>query len=246
MFRSGNPALTAWQKSQARAAPGAGMTINGTITKTGFSLLILLMTASWIWGSTPIGPNMVPRTGLIFLGAIAGLILAMVTIFKMQWAPITTPLYAGFEGLFLGGISATFEARFPGIVMQAVALTFGTLFAMLTLYRSGVIKVTDKFRTGLLAAGGGILLVYMFTWIMSIFGMGVPFIHQSGMLGIGFSLIVVVIAALFLVLDFDLIARASAQGAPKYMEWYGAFSLMVTLVWLYMEILRLLGKLRGR
>jgi uncharacterized YccA/Bax inhibitor family protein len=150
------------------------------------------------------------------------------------------------EGLFLGGISSIFEAQFPGIVIQAVGLTLGTLVGLLFAYKSGLIKVTENFKLGVAAATGGIFLIYMASFVLGFFGVGIPFIHESGLIGIGFSLVVVVIAALNLVLDFDFIERGAEAGAPKYMEWYGAFGLMVTLIWLYLEMLRLLAKLRSR
>ena len=171
-------------------------------------------------------------------GAIGGFILAMVTIFKKTWAPVTAPLYALVEGFFLGSISAMYELRFDGIVFQAVMLTFGTLFALLMAYRSGLIKATENFKLGVIAATGGIALVYLATIVLGFFGINIPLIHESGIVGIGFSLFVIVIAALNLVLDFDFIENGVEQGAPKYMEWYGAFGLMVTLVWLYIEFLR--------
>ena len=159
---------------------------------------------------------------------------------------VTAPIYAILEGLFLGGISAVFESRFPGIVIQAVALTFGVLFCLLAAYTTRLIKVTQNFRLGVVAATGGIVIIYAISFIGGLFGLNVPYIHESGIIGIGFSLFVVVIAALNLVLDFDFIESGVEQGAPKYMEWYAAFGLLVTLVWLYLEILRLLAKLRGR
>jgi len=173
-------------------------------------------------------------------------ILAIVTIFKAQWAPISAPLYALFEGLFLGTISAMFEVRYPGIAMQAAFGTLATLGGLLMAYRTGFIKPTENFRLGLFAATSGIMMLYMISFVMSLFGGNMPFIHESGLMGIGFSLFVVVIAALNLVLDFDFIENGETSGAPQYMEWYGAFGLMVTLVWLYIEMLRLLAKLRNR
>jgi len=249
MMRSGNPAL---KESTFRSMPramgvGQTMTLQGTVNKTFFLLLLALMGASITWmqffeagGAT----SMVQ--GLTGLGLFGGLIMALVTSFKREWAGITAPLYAGLEGLFLGGISAIFEMRFPGLVMQAVGLTFGVAFSLLFAYRSGLIKVTENFKLGVVAATGGIFLIYMVTWIMSFFGSGIPYIHESGLIGIGFSLLVVVIASLNLVLDFDFIENGSEMGLPKYMEWYGAFGLVVTLVWLYLEMLRLLSKLQSR
>jgi len=173
-------------------------------------------------------------------------VLALVTIFKKDWAPVTAPLYALVQGLFLGAVSAIFEARFPGIVLQAVGLTFGTLASLLMAYKSGLIRATENFKLGVVAATGGIVLVYLVNIGMRLLGFeGMGFIHDSGWLGIGFSAFVVVIAALNLVLDFDFIENGVEAGAPKAMEWYGAFGLMVTLIWLYLEILRLLSKLRG-
>ena len=180
------------------------------------------------------------------LSVVAGLIVAMVTVFKQTLAPYTTPIYAALEGVALGGISVIFEARYPGIVSQAVFLTFGTLGALLMAYRSGVVKATENFKLGVVAATGGIALLYFLSFILGFFGVSVPLIHSSGTFGILFSLFVVVIAALNLVLDFDFIEKGVERGAPKHMEWYGAFGLLVTLVWLYLEILHLLAKLQSR
>jgi uncharacterized YccA/Bax inhibitor family protein len=243
-MRSGNPALTADTFRGARAGFGEEtMTIQGTVNKTALCLAILMATASYTW-SLGIADARVPA--FIGVGIIGGLVLAMVTIFKKAWAGTTTPMYAALEGLALGGISAAFEARYPGLVSQAVFLTFGTLAALLLAYRSGVIKATENFKLGIFAATGGIAIVYLINLVMSFFGSGIPMIHSSGTVGIVFSVVVVGVAALNLVLDFDFIEQGSERGAPKYMEWYGAFGLLVTLVWLYMEILRLLAKLQER
>jgi uncharacterized YccA/Bax inhibitor family protein len=179
-------------------------------------------------------------------GGIGGFIVAIITIFKKTWAPFTTPIYAILEGLLLGGLSAFIESMYPGIVLQAVALTFGTLFSLLFAYKSGLIRATENFKLGVVAATGGIALIYLVSFILGMFGTSIPFIHENGLMGIGFSAFVVVIAALNLVLDFDFIETGAAKGAPKYMEWYATFGLLVTLVWLYIEILRLLTKLRSR
>lgn len=240
-MRTSNPALN--EKAFSTSGSGEPMTIQGTVHKTFISLGILFASAAWTWsrvfqqGSTP---------ALLWVAGLVGFGLAIATVMKREWAPVTTPLYAIAEGTFLGAISAMFEAAYPGIVFQAISLTLGTLFALLVAYQSGLIKATDKFRSGVMAATGGIFVVYLINMVMSLFGAQIPFIHQSGFFGIGFSLFVVVIAALNLVLDFDLIERGASQGAPKYMEWYGAFALLVTLVWLYLEILRLLAKLQRR
>ncbi|HIG26975.1 MAG TPA: Bax inhibitor-1/YccA family protein [Verrucomicrobiales bacterium] len=220
------------------------MTIQGTVNKTAILLTCLLISAGWVWneyysGATNIAPWM-------YGGMFGGLIIGMVTLFKKEWAGVTAPIYAFCEGLFLGGISAKLEAVFPGIVIQAVGLTFGTLFGLLMAYKSGLIKATENFKLGVVAATGGIMLLYFVSIVLSFFGIGIPFIHSSGTFGILFSLFVVVVAALNLVLDFDFIEQGAEQGAPKFMEWYAAFGLLVTLVWLYLEILRLLSKLRSR
>ncbi|KRG68070.1 Bax inhibitor-1/YccA family protein [Pseudoxanthomonas dokdonensis] len=256
-MRSGNPAL----KESTFLDLGSGtvvsrdagaMTLGGTVNKTGFLLLLSVITAAFAWHqSIIIGADGLPTvapgvTGYMLGGAIGGFILAMVTIFKKTWSPITAPLYALVEGFFLGSISAMYELRFEGIVFQAVILTFGTLFALLMAYRSGVIKATENFKLGVVAATGGIALIYLATIVLGFFNINIPYIHESGLIGIGFSLFVVVIAALNLVLDFDFIETGVEQGAPKYMEWYGAFGLMVTLVWLYIEFLRLLSKIQQR
>jgi uncharacterized YccA/Bax inhibitor family protein len=183
---------------------------------------------------------------LLLVGLIGGLIFALITTFKKTWAPVTAPIYALLEGLLLGGISATFEQRYPGIAIESVCLTFGTMFVLLLAYRSGMIKVTQKFRLGVVAATGAIFLFYMMEMVLGFFGIHFVSVNGSGMLGIGISLVIVCVAALNLVLDFDFIERGVEAGAPKYMEWYGAFGLMVTLIWLYLEMLRLMAKLRGR
>ena len=248
-MRSGNPALgenTFLDIGSGRVVSrdGSTMTLNGTVNKSGILLALILVTAAFVWDKYE-GPQSTSAImPWVAMGGIGGFILAMITIFKKTWAPVTAPAYALLEGLFLGGISAMFEARFPGIVMQAVGLTFGTLAALLMAYRSGLIRATENFKLGVVAATGGIFILYLVSFGMSFFGKSIPFIHESGLMGIGFSAFVVVIAALNLVLDFDFIENGVEQGAPKYMEWYGAFGLMVTLVWLYLEILRLLSKLQ--
>ncbi|WP_305805577.1 Bax inhibitor-1/YccA family protein [Stenotrophomonas sp. YIM B06876] len=252
-MRSGNPAL---QESTfldlgsgtVVSRDGGAMTLDGTVNKTGILLVLTVLTAAFAWNNTLTASGELAPGATLYLwgGMIAGLVLALVTIFKKTWAPVSAPLYALAEGFFLGSISAIYEARFQGIVFQAVLLTFGTLFALLFAYRSGLIKATENFKLGVVAATGGIALVYLATIVLGFFHITIPLIHGSGLFGIGFSLFVVVIAALNLVLDFDSIESGVAQNAPKYMEWYGAFALMVTLVWLYIEFLRLLSKLQSR
>ena len=222
------------------------MTVNGTVNRTFVLLICVLATASWTWSQ--FWDTRDPATVMPYMigGAIGGLVLALVTIFKKEWAGFTAPLYALMEGLFLGAMSALFELRFPGIAMESVALTLGTCFCLLIAYRAGVIRVTQKFALGVVAATGAIALTYFATMILGFFGVQVPGIYGSGPIGIVFSLVVVGVAALNLVLDFNVIEQGALNGAPKYMEWYGAFGLMVTLIWLYMEMLRLLSKLRDR
>jgi uncharacterized YccA/Bax inhibitor family protein len=247
-MRTANPALSA-KSFTAVGRPvdtARAMTINGTVTKTALLAVLTLIPATYTWRMYYTAWDASAVVPWIIGGAIGGFVVALITIFKKQWAAFTAPIYALLEGLFLGGFSAMFEAKYPGIVIQAVTLTFGTLFCLLLAYRSGVIKVTQNFRLGVFAATGGIALIYMATILLGFFGVRMPFIHESGTIGIAFSLFVVIIAALNLVLDFDFIENGAAYGAPKYMEWYGAFALMVTLIWLYIEILRLLAKLRGR
>ena len=252
-MRSGNPALSEstfldLASGSVVTSPDQAMTINGTVNKTGILLLLTVLTAAFAWSQTIGADGQIAPGAMIYAigGAIGGLILALVTVFKKEWSPVTAPMYALVEGFFLGAISAVFEARFPGIVFQAVLLTFGTLFALLVAYRSGLIKVTENFKLGVVAATGGIALLYLASFVLGFFNINVPVIHEASGWGIAFSLFVVVVAALNLVLDFDFIENGAAARAPKYMEWYGAFGLMVTLVWLYVEFLRLLSKLQQR
>ncbi|MDD8019288.1 MAG: Bax inhibitor-1/YccA family protein [Bacteroidota bacterium] len=223
---------------------GDAMTINGTVNKTAVMLLLLIAGAAYTWSLFAEGSSNV----LIWMmaGIIGGFILSLVTVFKKEWSPITAPIYALLEGFALGGLSAILEAQYSGIVIQAVALTFGTAGCLLVAYKSRMIQATENFKLGVFAATGGIMLIYVLTAILGMFGIQIPYIHESGWIGIGFSLVVVVIAALNLVLDFDFIEKGAEQGAPKFMEWYAAFGLMVTLIWLYIEILRLLSKLNSR
>lgn len=252
-MRSGNPVLkdsTFLDLSSGSVVrnDSTAMTIDGTVNKTAFLLLLTVLTAAYAWSQTMLPSGEVAPGATVYMwgGAIGGLILALVTIFKKEWSPVTAPLYALVEGFFLGSISAVYNHMYQGIVPQAVMLTFGTLFALLFAYRSGLIKATENFKLGVTAATGGIFVIYMATIALGFFGIKIPYIHESGLIGIGFSLAVIVIAALNLVLDFDFIEKGVEAGAPKYMEWYGAFGLMVTLVWLYIEFLRLLSKLQSR
>ena len=242
-LRSGNPTLNAKTFTNFDMTSGLSMSISGTVQKTAFSL-ILLMTASLFTWNLPTGD---PRSsGLMIMGMIGGFIVALITAFKPHLAKFTVPIYSLLQGLALGGISRFFETLYPGIVNQAIFLTFGTLAALLFAYRSGLIKPTENFKLGIVAATGGIAFVYIISFILGLFGVQVPLIHSNSNFGILFSFGVVVIAALNLVLDFDFIEEGAEIGAPKYMEWFGAFGLLVTLIWLYLEILHLLAKLQSR
>jgi uncharacterized YccA/Bax inhibitor family protein len=246
-MRTTNPTLSTrvFAESKGAALPSTErMTLDGTIHRVGFLVVIAVAAAIWPWKVFQTNPA--AAMPFVLVGVIGGLITALITAFKPKAAPITAPLYAALEGLFLGGVSAMYEAQFHGIVAQAVGLTFGTTLALLFAYKSGVIRATENFKLGVVAATGGICLVYLATMVLGLFKINVPFIHESGLVGIGFSLFVVVVAALNLVLDFDFIENGARAGAPKYMEWYGAFGVMVTLVWLYVEFLRLLAKLNRR
>jgi len=256
LIKTSNPALGQNTFSEfARSQYGgnlvdasARMTLNGAINKTGILLLCAVATAAWTWNSFMQAHDANVAYLALVVGGLGGFIFAMITSFKRTWAPVTAPIYAALEGLALGGISAVFElSSYHGIAMQAVGLTFGTLFVMLLAYKSGLIKVTDKFRLGVFAATGGIMFFYMITWLLSIFHSSLfSSAFGSSAIGIGFSLIVVAVAALNLVLDFAFVEQGVTSGAPKYMDWYAAFGIMVTLVWLYLEILRLLANLNNR
>lgn len=244
-LRSGNPLISDRTFAQPDAGSGV-MTVQGTATKTLVLLLLAVAGAATIWDRAITDPQSSVVSIGMWGGLIGGFIVAMITAFKPAWSPITAPLYALLEGVFLGAISALFESMYPGIAIQAVALTFGTLFVLLVLYKAGVIRATPAFRKGVMAATGAIALVYLISMGMSFFGSQMPLLHDATPMGIGISLVIVTVAALNLVLDFDLIEQGAASGAPKHMEWYGAFALMVTLVWLYLEMLRLLAKLQDR
>jgi uncharacterized YccA/Bax inhibitor family protein len=238
VFRTGNPALSdATFRGLPRAA-GDTMTLQGTVNKAGLALLVVVAGAAITWNTVnPI---------LMIVGALGGLVVGLVTAFKKEWAPFTTLPYAFLEGLFLGGLSRQYEARYSGIVPLAVGLTLGVLAALLAAYSSRLIRVSENFRLGVVAATGGIALFYLVSMVLGFFGIRIPYIHESGPIGILFSVVVVAIASMNLVLDFDFIERGAAVGAPRYMEWYGAFGLLVTLIWLYIEILRLLAKIMGK
>lgn len=238
--RSGNPVLGD-KTFDGLATTGEAMTIDGTVNRS-FALVLILMAGALV--SVVAGP------GYMVVGAIAGFVLAIATALRKTWAPITAPLYAFAEGLFVGGISVLLEAAYPGIVMPAVSLTIGIFIAFLLIYRAHLIRVTDRLRIAVFAATGGVALVYLGSFVLSLLGVQVGYLNEvlagSGVLGIAVNVLVIGIAAFNLLLDFDLIERGVAARAPKYMEWYGAFALLVTLVWLYIEILRLLSRLARR
>lgn len=244
-MRSGNPSLNkdAFNKHDSTDS-GQTMTISGTVNRTFILILLLLATFVYSWSQFVNDPGSV--TPLILVGAIGGLIVAIITIFVPKISPFTAPLYALLEGLFLGAISASYEAQYGGIVFQAVLLTIAVLISLLLIYKSGLIKVTQNFRIGVISATGAIFLVYIVSFVGSFFGFTVPYLHDASPIGIAISVFIVIIAALNLVLDFDFIENAAARRTPKYFEWYGAFGLLITLIWLYLEILRLLSKIRSR
>ena len=236
--RSGNPVFGDKFNQSQGFVGSERMTLDGTVNKTGILLGLCFIGAIISWN--------IPNPFFVVGGALVGFGLAIYTSFVPRNAGITAPIYAFVEGLFLGGISLMFEMEYPGIAIQAIGLTFGTLASLLFFYKSGLIKPTENFRLMIFSATFGIMILYLVSIVMSFFGSGIGFIHSNGIFGIGFSLFVVCIAALNLVLDFDFIEQGSENNLPKFMEWYGAFSLMVTLIWLYLEILRLLAKLRSR
>ena len=248
IFKSGNPALS--EKRFEASLTGAGtetMTKRGTMNKFIFLFFLLMASAMLTWKAHFEGVNVMPW---VIGSAIVGLILALVTSFRPQYGQYTVPAYGLVEGVFVGGISAVYSDAFsevaPGLVMQAVALTFGTVIAMYVLYRTGVIKATQRFKSIVFTATAGIAVFYLIALVLRLFGVELAFLHEGSLLGIGFSLFVVAIAALNLILDFDMIETGVSMGAPKYMEWFGAFGLMVTIIWLYIEMLRLLSKLSSR
>ena len=258
LFKSGNPTLSEKRFKDTIldevVDQGNVMTVKGTLNKFGFLFLMTLGTAFYAWTEFSGGGNVWP---LVLTGAIGGFVIAIILIFKKEWSPYLAPAYALLEGLFVGGISAAFEFQatsstegfysngYSGIVAQAIGLTFAVVTAMYLLYKFKIIQATKKFKAIILTATIGLALFYFAVWMISMFGGAVPtFLYQGSALGIGFSIFVVALAAMNLILDFDMIEQGAELGAPKYMEWYSAFGLLVTIVWLYLEILRLLSKLR--
>jgi hypothetical protein len=252
IFKSGNPTLTQkmFDKGLQMDAINQGtMTVRGAINKFGFLLVMVIASAAYTWHLFEQGQNNLVST-LIYVGIFGGLISAVAITFKPNWAPILAPLYGLFEGLFIGAISAimnaAFAEKYPGLIMQAVGLTFGVAISMFLLYNFRIIKATERFKSVIFTATLGIGIFYLLTMVLRLFGVNVSFMYDSSLLSIGISLFIVAIAALNLIMDFDMIEQGAERGAPKFMEWYGAFGLMVTLVWLYLEILRLLSKLGSR
>lgn len=225
------------------------MSVRGTINKFGFLMLMIIAGAAYNWHMFEEAKQSTVTT-LMMVGIFGGLITAIAISFKPNWASYLAPLYALLEGLFIGGISAILNAAFakqyPGLIMQAVGLTFGVAIAMFLLYNFRIIKATERFKSVIFTATLGIGIFYLLTMVLRLFGVNVSFMSDSSLLSIGISLFIVAIAALNLILDFDMIEQGAERGAPKFMEWYGAFGLLVTLVWLYLEILRLLSKLSSR
>lgn len=248
LFKSGNPALKekVFRNTLVTDLTQV-MTVRGTLNKFGFLFLMVMGTAFYSWKEFADGGNVQP---LILTGALGGLVVALIIVFKKEWAPYLAPAYALLEGLFVGAISAYYNFAFaekaPYIIITAVGLTFGTAIAMYLLYAAKIIRATQKFKAIIFTATAGIAIFYLITMVLRMFGMDVPFLHEGSTFGIIFSLFVVGIAALNLILDFDMIEKGAEAGAPKYMEWYGAFGLLVTIVWLYLEILRLLAKISSR
>jgi uncharacterized YccA/Bax inhibitor family protein len=245
-LRTSNPA---WRKDvfQGQGAfAGQVMTIEGTVNKTAILLACVGLASMWTWRLHATSPDSVQP--VVLAGALTAFVVGLVTIFRPQWASITAPIYATFEGFALGALSGWMDSVYPGIAGQAVVLSFAILGAMLVVYRSGAIAVTDKFKIGVASATGGIAVFYLIAlasqWVGGSFG--ATLIYGAGLYGIVFSIIIIIVAALNFVLDFDLIEKGAASGAPQYMEWYAAFGLMVTLIWLYLEVLRLLSKMRRR
>ncbi|MBB6672045.1 Bax inhibitor-1/YccA family protein [Cohnella nanjingensis] len=242
--RSGNPTLNDNTFERTRQYGGTSrMTIEGTVNKAFITLVILLGAAFVTWSMYFDGQNVM---GYAVGGALIGFVLALIISFKATTAPYLVPIYALMEGVFLGALSAQYEARFDGITLQAALLTMCVFIALLLAYKTRIIQATENFKLGVFAATAGVALLYLVSFVLGLCGITVPYLHESNWIGIGISVVIVIIAALNLVLDFDFIENGAAQGAPKYMEWYGAFGLMVTLVWLYLEIVRLLAKIMSR
>jgi uncharacterized YccA/Bax inhibitor family protein len=248
LLKSGNPTLSEKIFDKSLSATDEGvMTVRGTLNKFGFVFLMMMASAAYTWHAFQEGQNV---TGYMYGGIFGGLLVAIVITFKRSWAGYLAPLYGLLEGLFVGAVSAlinySFADKYPGIVLQAVGLTFGAAIAMFLLYNFRIIRATERFKSVMFTAVAGIAIFYLIAMVLRMFGIDIPFLHEGSALGIGFSVVVVAVAALSLIIDFDMIETGSEMGAPKYMEWYCAFGLLVTIVWLYVEILRLLSKIGSR
>lgn len=249
LFKSGNPALAEKTfKNFTFTDTANAMTVKGTLNKLGFMTIMLVAGAAFSWKAFYDGASYAQP--LMWIGAIGGLVIALIMSFKKEWSSFLAPVYGILEGLFLGAISATYDYLFaekmPNIISNAVGLTLGTVIAMFVLYRFQIIKATERFKSIILTATAAIGIFYLIILGLRLFGVAVPFMHDSSPLGIGISLVIVGVAAMNLIIDFDMIEKGAEQGAPKYMEWYGAFGLMVTIVWLYLEILRLLSRFASK
>lgn len=248
LFKSGNPALDKDTfKDVVRVAPGANtMTLQGTVNKTAMLLIAVLIPALYTWNLFTSTLDFSTIAKFFWIGTLGGLVLAFVIVFNKEWSPFLAPVYSILQGLCLGGLSAAINHKFPGIVMQALLLTFGICAILLIVYKLGVIKPTENFKLIVASATGGLMLYYLASFGLSFAGIELPFIHENTTIGIIFSLLAVVLASMNLVVDFDFIEQGVETNAPKYMEWYSAFGLMVTIIWLYVEILRLLAKSRKK
>ncbi len=248
-MRSGNPVLNEKVFSQSASYDRSqAMTIQGAVGKTLILLFLTVAIALTVWDQL-LKPESL-SSGILMpavaVSGILGFIVAIVTSFKKEWSPVTAPIYAALQGVFLGVMTCLLNKSYPGIAVEAVALTFGVMFCLLAAYQAGFIRATPTFMKVIVSATMAIMLFYVLSMVLGIFGIQMPMIHSNSGMGIAFSFVVVIVAALNLVLDFNLIEQGAPEGAPKYMEWYSAFALLVTLIWLYVEILRLLAKLNNR
>ncbi len=248
-MRTSNPALnpsTFENFGDYAVERSTTMTLEGTATKTAMLVVLLSASAGFVWNALRAAGGLPGVMPYVVGGLVVSLIAGLAMSFRPQWSAMLAPIYAVAEGAVMGAISAFYEAQFHGIVFQAICLTLGTLFSLLTMYRTGIIKATENFKLGVFAATGGIAMLYLVSMLMNMFHYQMPYLHSNGLIGIGINVVVVIVAALNLVLDFDFIEEGAKRGAPKYMEWYAGYGLLVTLVWLYVEFLRLLSKLNSR
>lgn len=243
-MRSGNPVLNDRAfEDEGRAYSSGAMTLDGTVHKAFLMLVIVVGSALVSWNQYFAGKDIMR---LVLFSLITGVVLAVIIVFVRRAAPYLAPVYAAAQGTVVGCVSAKLESMYQGITLQAVLLTMAVFVALLLAYRARLIQATEPFKLFVFSATSGIAIMYLLTFVLGLFGTKVPYVHDSSWIGIGISLFVVVIAAFNLVVDFDYIETGVQMGSPKYMEWYAAFGLIVTLIWLYFEIIRLLSKLRGR